>query len=196
MANKFSIIGISGTNGSGKDTVGELLAQSFGYTFISVTDALRAECARRGWSTDREFTRRISTEWRREFGLAVLVDRAIQTYKAASGNATGVAMASLRNPFEAERIHQLGGVMIWVDADPKIRYQRVVGAARGRGDEDNKTFEQFIKDDSAEMHPPKGAGDSALNMAQVKAKSDFIVINNSTRQALQKNLSEILEQNK
>ena len=188
---KPRIFGISGTNGSGKDTVGELLKAEFGYSFMSVSNALRDECIKRGWSTDREFTRQVSAEWRREFGMSVLVDRTMQAYEQSHGKYKGIVMASLRNPYEADRIHELGGTMIWVDADPDIRYKRISAAVRGRA-EDNKTFEQFLKDDEAEMHPPKGADGAVLNMAAVKERCDIVLTNNySSQEELRKALVDL-----
>ena len=61
------IIGLSGTNGSGKDTVGEMLAAQHGYLFVSVSDLLREEARRRNLPVTREVLRTISAEWRREF---------------------------------------------------------------------------------------------------------------------------------
>jgi hypothetical protein len=48
--------------------------------------------------------------------------------------------------------------------------------SRGRHEEDNKTYEQFMAEEEAEMN---SSGDSAtLNMSAVKLKSD-IILNNS-----------------
>ncbi len=175
--NKLQIIGLSGTNGSGKDTVGKLLAKRHNYLFISVTDLLREEARKRGVAVERENLRQISAEWRRQSGLGVLVDKAVAEYKKASDNYAGVVMASLRNPGEADRVHKLGGTMVWVDADPYIRYERVQAnaASRGRAGEDQKTFEQFMAEQEAEMHQ---SGDEAtLNIAGVKERSDIFLDN-------------------
>src|SRR5882724_2080634 len=110
------IIGLAGTNGSGKDTVGHILAETHGYLFLSVTELLRAEAKRRGQPVEREVLRTISAEWRRESGLGVLVDKVVAEYEKVKDQYRGVAMASLRNPGEADRIHELGGTMVWVDA--------------------------------------------------------------------------------
>lgn len=174
------IIGLSGTNGSGKDTVGHILAQKHDFLFISVTDLLRAEAVRRGLSVDRENLRTISAEWRRELGLGVLVDKAVAEYQTVKDKYKGVAIASLRNPGEADRLHEFGGVVVWVDADPHTRYDRIQANAttRGRAEEDNKTYEQFLAEEAAEMHP---SGDEAtLDMAGVKAKANVFLENNST----------------
>lgn len=171
------LIGLSGTNGSGKDTAGHMLAQQHGYLFISITELLRNEARRRGVPVEREQLRNISAEWRRQLGLGVLVDKAVAEYEASKGKYKGVVVASLRNPGEANRVHELGGVVIWIDAAPRVRYDRVQAAAsaRGRAGEDNKTFEQFLAEESAEM---RASGDVAtLDMSAVKERADIFIDN-------------------
>lgn len=174
---ELQIIGIAGTNGAGKDTVGHILADRHGYLFVSVTDLLRREAERRGLEVSRENLRTISAEWRRESGLGVLVDKAVAECEAA-GKYPGVVIASLRNPGEAGHVHDLGGKLIWVDADQRVRYDRVQAGLteRGRAAEDRKTFEQFQAEEAAEMH---GSGDAAtVSMAEVKKLCDVFVDNN------------------
>jgi len=178
MDKKLQIIGLSGTNGAGKDTVGEVLAERHNYLFISVTELLRDEVRRRGLPVEREHLRTVSAEWRREFGLGVLVDRAVDAWKETGDKYQGIVMASLRNPYEADRVHELGGSVIWVDADPKVRYGRITSSDRGRGAEDDKTFEQFLAEEEAEMRPPEGADAAVLNMAAVKERADILMNNN------------------
>lgn len=174
------IIGIAGTNGSGKDTAGRLLADQYGYLFISVTDMLRDELAKRGLPPSRENMRNLSAEWRREYGLGVLVDKAIGIYEH-NKSSKGLAVASLRNPGEADRIHELKGVVLWLDADPRIRYDRIQANLEARGQQrsvdDRKTFEQFNADELAEM---QHSGDAAtLSLVGVKARADLTLLNNS-----------------
>lgn len=181
MSDRLSIIGLAGTNGSGKDTVGHMLAEKHGYLFVSITDILRSELKRRGLNVTRENLRTLSAEWRRELGLGVLVDKAVADYEAAKHKYKGVVISSLRNPGEADRVHALGGTVLWVDADQRVRYERIKAAAsiRGRQGEDAKTFEQFQKEEAIEMNKPAGADDTALDMTAVKAKSDAHVDNGS-----------------
>jgi cytidylate kinase len=137
--NKLQIIGLSGTNGSGKDAAGLILADKHGYLFISVTELLRNEAKRRGLPVEREVLRTVSAEWRRELGLGVLVDKAVAEYEKDADKDAGVVMASLRNPGEADRIHEFGGTMVWLDADPHVRYERIQANAahRDRAEEEN-----------------------------------------------------------
>lgn len=186
MNERVQLLGLAGTNGAGKDSVGALLAEHYNYYFFSFTELFRAECRRRGIPAARENLRMISIEWRRESGLATLVDRSIAVFNQAGGMQKypgGFVMSSLRNPFEADRIHELGGSVMWIDADPHTRYGRIQknAALRGRAAEDNKTFAQFQKEEYDEMHPPADAGNdqSVLNGAAVKDRADIFITNDT-----------------
>lgn len=183
MTTGMKIFGLSGTNGAGKDTVGYLLAEYDGFLFITVTELLREECRRRGLPVERENLRNISAEWRREHGTGVLIDKAMESFNQTHGKDTykGIVISSLRNPGENDRLHELGGKVVWVDADPRIRYDRIQknAATRGRAEEDTKTFEQFLAEEQAEMHPPEGADAAMLNMAAVKKSADIFLENDS-----------------
>ena len=186
----MKLVGIAGTNGSGKDTVGQLLADKHGYLFVSVTEMLRDECRARGLPVERENLRMISAEWRREGGLGVLIDKAVAVFQRQDGNYSGVAVASLRNPGENDRVHELGGVVYWVDADPQLRYARIQSANRGRGSEDSKTYKQFLAEEAAEMQQ---SGDAAtLNMTAVKAKCDITILNEDGPTSLERKIASIL----
>ena len=172
--NSIKIIGISGTNGSGKDSLGEMLAKRHGWLFVSVADLLREEARHRGVPIERENLRAIGAEWRRESGLGVLVDKAVEQFNQSKDKYKGLAVVPMRNPGEAQRVKDLGGTLVWIDADPKIRYSRIT--ARLRSAEDNKTFEQFMKEEEIEM---KGTGDEAApKMIKVKEMCDLFLENN------------------
>lgn len=169
----MKLIGLSGTNGSGKDTIAELIVEKFNYMFVSVTDLLRDEASKRNLPIERSVLRDISAEWRRESGLGVLVDKAVEKFELSDASFDGLVVVSLRNPGEVDKVHKLGGKVIWIDADPKIRYQRIY--SRRRSDEDNKSFEQFLAEEKIEM---SHSGDEAtLNMSGVKDKADIFIDN-------------------
>lgn len=170
----MKIIGIGGTFGSGKDTAGQIMAEH-NWLFVSVTEILRDEARKRSWPIERSSLWTISAEWRRDSGLGVLVDKAVGIFKKSSERYKGLAIASLRNPGEADRVHKLGGQVIWVDADPRIRYQRII--SRQRSDEDRKTFEEFLAEEKIETNQ---IGDEAvLSLAGVKQRADIFIENNS-----------------
>lgn len=175
----MKIIGLSGTNGAGKDTVGHLLAAKHNLLFVSVSDLLREEARRRGQPVTREVLRTISAEWRREFGLGVLVDKAVEHCKSFDDKYDGVIACPMRNTGEAQHLKDLGGKLLWIDADPKLRYERIQANAhhRGRQGEDQKTFEEFLEEERAEMQPPADGDAATLNMAGVKQLADAVVQN-------------------
>ena len=177
-----NIIGIAGTNWAGKDTVGHTLALKHNFLFVSVTDLLREECKKRGLPVERENLRMISAEWRRQYGLGVLIDMAVNEYRQLEEKYQGVAISSLRNPYEADRVHELGGTVLWVDANPRTRYERIQKNLqnRGRSSEDSRSFEEFVADEEVEMHPPTGGDEATLNMSGVKIKADLLLINDET----------------
>ena len=178
---KLTIIGLAGTNGSGKDSVGQILADKYGYLFVSVSDILRRELERRGLEITRLNMRTVGNEWRRQ-SVGVLVDKAVEEFNKSSDKYAGLAIASIRNPGEADRVHELGGTVLWVDADPKVRYERIQAnaAARARAGEDQKTYEQFLSEETAEMNQAPGTDDAVLNMAEVKKLCDVFITNDTT----------------
>jgi len=187
----MKIIGIAGTNGAGKDSVGEMLAERYGWLFVSVSDYLRQEAKKRDLPIEREVLRTISAEWRREYGVGVLVDKAFEEFRRPGNKYKGLAIIPMRNPGEAQRVKDLGGKLIWVDADPKIRYQRIY--SRQRSAEDQKTFEQFLKEEQDEM---EHSGDHhTLSMAGVKAKVDIFIENNGDKSSFVKEIEKALSLN-
>lgn len=171
----MKLIGLSGTNGSGKDTVAKLLVEKYGYVWGDATTMLGDELTRRGLSHERVNKANLSAEWRRESGMGVIVDKAVELF-GKSPDAKGLVVSSLRHPGEAERVHELGGTVVWVDADPRVRYDRIQknAAARQRV-EDNKTFEEFQAEEQAEMQ--RSGDEATLNMGGVKALADVTIAN-------------------
>lgn len=181
------IFGIGGTNGSGKDTACHVLAEKHGFYSASANDMLTSELKRRGTKIDRESKRNLSAEWRREHGMAVIIDKAVVEAKAAGYDK--LIVGSLRHPGEADRVHELGGKVIWVDADSEIRYSRISAGDRGRP-EDKKTFEEFLADEAAEKQQ---SGDAAtLSTDAVKERADIFLTNNESVEVFEQAVEEIL----
>lgn len=175
----MKIVGLAGTNGSGKDTVGQILAKDYGFFIVSATEMLEDELKNRGLPFERKNKRKVGNEWRERYGLSAIVDRAIE--QAESANTDKLAVGSLRHPAEAKKVKESGGIVIWVDADPQVRYDRIQSNNRGRI-EDKKTFEQFLQEEQDEMHSSGHAAE--ISGAGVKKLSDFFVENNGSKQKL------------
>lgn len=179
----MKIIGVAGTNGSGKDTVSQLLADR-GWLFISASgDLFIPELKKRGLPLERDQMAALSTEWRKELGMGAVIDKAVELYekRVQDHEYEGLVISSLRHPGEANRVHEFGGQVVWVDANPKIRYGRIYN--RGQGAKDQKTFDQFLVEEQAEM---QHSGDKAtLSIADVKSKADIYLENNGSLEEFQ-----------
>lgn len=171
------IVGVAGTNASGKDTLGALRHSLQNAKFVSLSDILRHELDIRGLTHERKNLHTLGNEWRSEGGPGVLVDKSIQLYNEEKTRLryNGLTITSIRHPKEAEAIQAAGGIVMWIDADPHIRYERVQKRNIGRP-EDQKTFEQFIEEENAEMQHLEG-DENSLNMAGVRDIADLNLIN-------------------
>lgn len=164
------IIGVSGTNGAGKDYLATLLHERVGYQSVSISDILRAELTDQGKPHTRENLSALSKQIRDADGDGGMVRRVFAKY-----GHNKLCITSVRTPGEAREIQQAGGTMVWVDADPHVRYARIVGGARGRVD-DQLPFEEFEAQQRAEMTPSAQGG--GLHMAAVRDIADMFIDNN------------------
>jgi dephospho-CoA kinase len=174
------IIGISGTNGAGKDTLAALRAQREKALHVTVSDILRDQLRSDGIPLERSNLIDLSTRWRQESGdYGILATKTIHRYlgeKALCGY-SGLSVVSLRHPEEVRRVKEFGGMIVWVDADPKLRYERIKNSERGRIDDD-KSFEEFIEEEIRELTPSKDTSSASVNLGAVRPLADEVVINN------------------
>lgn len=184
----MTIIGLSGTNGAGKDAVADILKKDFGFGFVNVSDFLRQEAGKRKLEASRENLRTISAQWRREMGVGVLVDMAMDYLKSSGQNYPGIVISPMRNSGEAEHLKELGGKIVWVDAAPRLRFSRI--ASRGRDKESTYSYEEFIASERAEMN--RSGDEATLDMADVKAMADITIDNSGSFEELKRSVAQKL----
>lgn len=173
-----TVYGVAGTNGSGKDSLMELLSER-GFLVYNTSAGLRQIAQAVFNSTDRGGNDtpmgRIGNAFRTAYPGG-MVELGLLDWWMRAGvlpadlRPKGLVIGSIRGTGEAERIKQVGGKLIVVDADPHVRYQRLSG--RGRAD-DNVTFEQFMEKDAAEMavgetDPTKFGMAAVIDMADIR----------------------------
>lgn len=179
-----TIYGVAGTNGSGKDTILELMAEAGFFTF-NVGDALRQISKAVMGTTQRggndSPTGRIANAQRSLYdgGMVTvgLIDYWARILHIPQELQTqGLVIGSLRAVGEVEILKEFNGKLIIVDADPQVRYERMVG--RGREYEKKISFEQFIREEDAEM--ARGETDlRKFGMARVIEMGDITIGNDS-----------------
>jgi len=176
-----TIYGVAGTNGSGKDSLMDILV-SYGFLQYHTSDGLRQIAHAVFQSTKRggneapmgivgNAFRTVYPGGLVELGLLdwfLRVDVLPEELRPR-----GLVIGSIRGTGEVERLKAIGGKLIVVDADPHVRYERLKN--RGRADDDI-TFEEFQQHEAAEM--AKGQTDpTKFGMASVIDSADIRMTN-------------------
>lgn len=147
------LIGVAGTNGAGKDTVGEALSRH-GFFVIAARDVIGAYAKKKYGVDDeqakeRDVLNKAGNEMRRELGPAAVVHVAMEHFAEQTEGYVGLAVTSLRAIAEAEEVKARGGFVVYVDAPAELRWQRVHG--RGRDTEAVLSLEQFVEKEQLEL---------------------------------------------
>ncbi len=176
------IIGITGTNGAGKGTVVDYLVGQKGCNHFSARTFLIEEIQKQGLPVDRTHMRQVANELRKAHGPAYVVERLL----AHAQETPGVSIIeSIRTIGEAELLLTRGAQLWAVDADRKIRYERI----RARMSEtDQVTFEQFCEYEDREM---QGTEPWDMNVFGVMGRAQHTFMNNTTREALFAQVEEV-----
>ena len=165
------IIGITGTDGAGKGAVVEYL-KTKGYTHYSVRSLIVAEIEHRGLEVHRPNMKLIGNAMRADHGGAVMVKTAAET--AESTGVTDYIIESIRTVEEVTLLHDYAGVLLAVDADQQLRYERIYS----RGSQtDQITFDQFVEQDEAES---KSENTAEQNKVAVMQMADHTIMNDGT----------------
>lgn len=182
----MTIIAVTGTNGSGKGTVVEYLVAQKGFRHYAARDFLVRELTQRGLPVDRSSMRLLANELRALHEPAYVVK---QLYRAACADGCDRAVIeSVRNVGEAEFLKSEGALLIAVDADQKLRYERV--EAR-RSATDHVDFKTFVEHEEREMHP---VGPHDMDLRGVMALADVTLMNDGALTSLHTALEQALSE--
>jgi dephospho-CoA kinase len=178
------IIGVTGTDGAGKGTVVDYLVNQNGFALYHARALLLAEIERQGLPPTRASMRIAGNYLRSQHGNDYVV-----THFLAQAKETGdqkIAIDSLRTIAEATTLKAHGGILLAVDADQHLRYERV--QAR-RSSSDQVTFEQFKEQEDLENNDPDPHG---MQKRKVIAMADYVIQNDGTLEALHQKIDEVL----
>jgi dephospho-CoA kinase len=179
------IIGITGTLGAGKGTLVDYLVEKKGFTHFSVRAFLLEEIRRLGMPENRDSMFNLANEMRALHGPSYVTD---QLYHRALESGTNCVIESIRTPGEITSLREKGSFYLFaVDADPRIRYDRI----RIRQSEtDSISFETFLENEEREMST---SDPNRQNLKECIRQADFVFNNNATREDLYIHLEQVID---
>lgn len=177
----MKVIGISGHQVAGKDTIADYLSTK-GFSKYTMSDILREEMRELGLSLDRDSMNKYSTEIKLKNGNDYLAHKII---KKISGNST---IPGIRSGLEVETLRkELGDKFILVAVHALLEKRYEWAKDRNR-DGDNVTFEKFVEQQEKERNSSHGVHeiDKVIEMA------DLQIENNGTKEELYRKVDELI----
>ena len=164
------IIGLSGVLAAGKDTVAEYLEEKRGFQHVSLSAILREMVGEMGLEINLENLTEVGNSLKEKDGPACLVEKA----KRKADFDQDLVISSIRQPGEIERLRQERDFfMIFVSADPKVRFERLLKRNRSG---DVTDFDEFLKLEAEQMDGKAGG----MNLGKCREMSDYFLENNGT----------------
>lgn len=181
----MKIIGITGTLGAGKGTIVDFLVNNYGYRHYSVRGFLIKEAESRGLELNRDTFVVVANDLRAKHSPSYITD---QLYRQALENGTDAIIESIRTPGEVESLRQQEHfVLFGVDANPEIRYQRIVGRA---SETDSISYETFIENELREM---ESSDPNHQNIGRCMQMADHVFTNDGDFEDLYRQVEEYMQ---
>ena len=184
MGKSRIILGITGTNGAGKGTVVEYLVSQKNFKHFSASALISEEIERLALPVNRESMIKVGNELREKYGADVIVERLMERAINEKGN---IIIESIRTLAEIDKIKERGGILLAVDADQRLRYER--NEKRG-SNKDGISFEKFkeFEEREKESNDP-----NKQNLVACRRKADYIIDNNGDVIELHQKIEKILK---
>ncbi len=182
------IVGITGFLACGKGTISEYLKEK-GFKIYSCSDIIREECKKQKLEITRENLQMLGNQLREKHGSNILAKRLVEkiSLEETKGNHIFV-VESIRTPLEIEEFKKLNDfALVFIDADPKIRYERA--KARLREKEKIDSYEEFMASEKKEL---ESDDPNSQQLLKCKDVSEFTVTNNTTVEEFRKNIDDLL----
>jgi len=151
MPNKI-ILGFVGDLSSGKGTASNYLKDKYSANSYRFSTMLRDVAKRVYIETTRDNLQKLSTVLRENFGQDLLSKVMAEDVKNDPGQI--VVVDGIRRESDITFLKIIEGFhLIYITADPKLRWERLCKRNENTGDSE-KTYEEFLKDETAEADLP------------------------------------------
>lgn len=178
----MKIIGITGTLGAGKGTIVEYLADRKGFRHYSVRQYLNCEIEKRGLAVNRDSMTQVANELRAKNNPAFIIQ---ELYKQACQQGENAIIESIRTPGEIDFLKKKGNfLLLAIDADPYIRYERIT---QRKSTTDEVDFETFMANEKREMTT---TDPNKQNLKKCIEQADTVLMNNGSIEDLYLQLEE------
>ena len=165
------IIGITGTLGAGKGTIVEQLKKR-GFKHFSARDFITKEIIKRGLPVNRDSMVLVANDLRSKHSPSYVAEQLFKLAEIEGGNCV---IESLRTPAEIECLKSKGKFVLFaIDADAKLRYERVVAR---KSETDKISFDVFKENEKREMI---SKDPNKQNLKKCIEMADFVFMNNQT----------------
>jgi dephospho-CoA kinase len=180
----MKIIGITGTLGAGKGTIVDYLISHHGFKHFSVRGYLTEIINARGLELNRDSMVAVANDLRAQHSPSYIVE---QLLEQALVSGSDCIIESIRTTGEITALRKRDRFyLLAVDADPKLRYDRVVERASAT---DNISYETFLENEKREM---TSTDPNKQNLAACQALADFKLDNNHSFNELYTQVEEVL----
>jgi len=175
------IIGLIGEMGFGKDTFCEYLKENYkNVHFLKFSDVLTDILKFFFDEVKREDQQWLSSTLRGKFGEDVLVKALVK--KIGKINDGIIILNGVRRPGDFEALKSVGGKLIYITADIKLRWERV--KIRGEKADDDVPFEKFVE---------MGKAEAESLITTIGAEANFKIENNGSKEDFYKEIKKIIE---
>ncbi|MCK9302071.1 MAG: AAA family ATPase [Bacteroidales bacterium] len=182
------VVGITGTIGAGKGTIVNFLVVKYGFKHFSVRNFISKEILKRGLKVDRDSLTAVANELRAKHSPSYIIDC---LYEEALKTGENCIIESIRTPGEIEALRKKEFfTLVAVDADPKVRYNRIIARA---SETDHVSFETFLANEQREYSTDNP---NKQNLKKCIELADYYVENNGTVEDLYKKLEKIFDYDK
>ncbi len=179
------VLGITGTLGAGKGTIVAYLQDKKQFAHYSVRAYLINEIERRGLPNNRDSMVVVANSLRADNSPSFVTD---QLYLQALELGQNCIIESIRTPGEVLSLKKKTGFyLIAVDADPKIRYERIKKRA---SETDHIGFDTFLKNEAREM---TNSDPNKQNLKKCIEMADFNLNNNGEISQLEAQVEKMIK---
>lgn len=180
------IIGITGTLGAGKGTIVDHLVEDKNFNHYSVRSFLLEKIKEQNLPENRDSMVIVANKLRKDNSPSFIVDQLFEKAKKTGKNSI---IESIRTPGEIISLRKKGTFYLFaVDADPKIRFERIT---LRKSETDQIDFQTFIANENREMttnDPNKQNLKKCIEMA------DYLFINSNSIDLLHQQVDKILQE--